>query len=218
MHRTCHLLIIHTDDGNLIPGLTDFLKVNLSDPHCKLILFGGVIDERITKVLQDNVSATEKLMIFKNSRGGRDLSLSLPKIQQCWFQGIFRDVEHRPKCGRPKPVIYRNAIGQRIDPPIKPVESITSWLRHKKFCNNYFLRGECPDERCMARHDGRLDREELNGLQYLARGLPCRQSNNCRDPICYAGHHCPVPTCFQMHCKFYGDMHISDLSIVSEDG
>ena len=205
------------DAENQATGLLDTLKVNLSDPHCKLILFGGIIDERVTKVLQDNHSAAEKLMIFKDSRGVRNLVGVLSNVRQCSFQGIFRDVEYRPQVGRPKPVIYRNAVGQRVDPPIRPMESVNAWLRQKKFCNHHFLRGECPDDRCTARHDGRLDTEQINGLRYLARGLPCRQSNACRDPICYAGHHCPVPTCHQTHCKFYDDMHITDLRIVSED-
>ena len=156
-------------------------------------------------------------MIFKNSRGAQDLNRILPQLRQCYFQGIFSDVVHRPLVGRPEPVIYRNRLGQRIDPHIKPVESINSWLRHQKFCNYYYLRGECPDDRCVARHDGRLDAEQLNGLRYLARGLPCRQSNGCKDPICYAGHHCPVVNCHQVKCKFYGDMHITDLKIVSKD-
>ena len=156
-------------------------------------------------------------MIFKHSRGVRNLTRSLPGLQQCWFQGIFRDSEHRPHVGRPRPVIYRNAIGQRIDPATKPMESINAWLRKQKFCNNYYLRGECLDDGCRARHDGQLDEEQLRGLQYLARGLPCRQTNLCRDPICYAGHHCPVPTCHQINCKFYSDMHFRDLRIVLED-
>lgn len=197
--------------------MLETLNVNLSDQHCKLILFGGIIDERVTKVLHDNKSATEKLMVFKNSRGTQNLASLLPNLGQCSFQAIFRDVEHRPLASRPKPVIYRNRSGQRVDPPIKPLESINSWLRHMKFCNSYYLRGACPDNHCVARHDGRLDSEQLNGLRYLARGLPCRQTNRCRDPICYAGHHCPVPTCHQTNCKFYRDMHITDLKIVSED-
>ncbi|KAF6222030.1 hypothetical protein HO133_001998 [Letharia lupina] len=105
-------------------SLTDTLKVNLLDPHCKLILFGGVIDESATKIVQDYNTATEKLMVFKNSRGAQSLTRLLPKLQQCSFQGIFRDIEHRPQVKRPKPVIYRNALGQRVDPPIRPMESI----------------------------------------------------------------------------------------------
>lgn len=156
-------------------------------------------------------------MIFKNSRSTQNLTGLLPHLGECSFQAIFRDVEHRPLAGRPKRIIYRNRFGQRVDPPIKPLESTNSWLRHKKFCNSHYLRGACPDNRCTARHDGRLDSEQLNGLRYLARGLPCRQSNGCRDPICYAGHHCPVPTCHRTNCKFYDEMHITDLNIVSED-
>ena len=155
-------------------------------------------------------------MVFENSRGAPSLTTRLPDLKGCSFQGIFRDVEHRPLLKRPKPVIFRNALGQRVDPPIRPKESILTWLRQKKFCNYYYLRGECPDDRCTARHDGRLDSEQLSGLRYLARGLPCRQFNNCRDPICYAGHHCPVPTCQQKHCKFNRSMHRIDLRIVSE--
>lgn len=199
-------------------GLLETLHVNLSDPHCKLVVFGGVLDERVTRVLQDNHSATDKLIILRNSRGIQNLAGVLPDLRQCSFQGLFRDREHRPIVSRPKPVIYRNSHGQRIDPPIRPLESVNSWLRQMKFCNYLFLRGECPDDRCMARHDGLLDAEQLNGLRYLARGLPCRQNNTCRDPICYAGHHCPVPTCHQTNCRFYEDMHITDLRIASEHG
>ena len=176
------------------------------------------MDERVARVLQDNHSATDKLIVLRNSRGLQNLAGVLPDLRQCSFQGLFRDREHRPKVSRPKPVIYRNSQGQRIDKPIRPLESVNSWLRQMKFCNYYFLRGECPDDRCTARHNGRLDAEQLNGLRYLARGLPCRQTNACRDPICYAGHHCPVPTCHQKNCRFYGDMHVTDLRIVSEHG
>ncbi|CAD6591211.1 MAG: hypothetical protein ASARMPRED_005263 [Alectoria sarmentosa] len=213
---------VPTEDEISVPAyrgrsLADTLKVNLSDPHCKLILYGSVIDDSVTKVLKDNKPATEKLMLFKNSRGAQSLTRLLPNLQQCSFQGLFRDTEHRPHVARPKPVIFRNACGQRVDPPIRPMESVISWLRHRKYCNYHYLRGECPDYRCTARHDGRLDAEQLNGLRYLARGLPCRQSNACRDPICYAGHHCPVPTCHQTNCKFYADMHLTDLRIVAEE-
>lgn len=197
--------------------LTDMLKINLFDPHCKLILFGGVCDESVSKVLQDCNSVLDKLMVFKNSRGIQNITRLRLKIQECSFEGIFRNVEHRPRVDRPKPVIFRNAAGQRVDPAIRPMESVISWLRHKKFCNGHYLRGQCPDPRCTARHNGHLDSEQLNGLRFLARGLPCRQSNLCRDPICYAGHNCPVPTCHQTNCKFYADMHITDLKIVSED-
>lgn len=168
-------------------------------------------------MLQEHTSSTEKLMLFKNSRGAHNVTQMLPNLRECSFQGIFRAVERRPQVDRPRPVIFRNANRQRIDPPIRAMESVTSWLRHKKFCNYYYLRGECPDDRCTARHDGRLDSEQLNGLRYLARGLPCRQSNTCRDPTCYAGHHCPIPSCHQTRCKFYGEMHIADLKIVSEE-
>lgn len=202
---------------NHATGLADALVVNLSDPHCKLLLFGGVVDDRILKVLQENKSRTEKLMVFKNSPGAQNLTRMMPSLQQCSFQGIFRHNEHRPHAGTSRPVIFRNALGQRIDPPIRPMESVVSWLRNKKYCNYHYLRGECPDHRCTSRHHGRLDKEQLNGLQYLARGLPCRQSNTCRDPTCFAGHHCPVPTCHQANCRFYGDLHIRDLRIVSEE-
>ena len=198
--------------------IADTLKVNISDPHCKLILFGGVFDDRVSQIIRDNSVATAKVMIFKNSRGTENLTRLRHKIQQCSFDGIFRDVEHRPQVDRPNPVIFRNAAGQRIDPPIRPMESVISWLRQKKFCNGHYLRGQCPDPRCTARHDGHLDSEQLNGLRFLARGLPCRQSNSCRDPICYAGHNCPVPTCHQEYCKFYNDMHVKDLRIVAEGG
>ena len=198
--------------------LADTLKVNISDPHCKLILFGGVIDDRVSQILQDYNAFTAKVMIFENSRGTQNLTHLRQKIQQCSFDGIFRDVEYRPRVDRPKPVIFRNAAGQRVDPLIRPMESIISWLRNKKFCNGHYLRGQCPDPRCTARHDGRLDGEQLNGLRFLARGLPCRQSNSCRDPVCYAGHICPVPTCHQTACRFYDDMHVKDLRIVTKDG
>lgn len=213
---------VPTEDRISVPAyrgrsLTDMLKTNLADPHCKLILFGSVVDEMVIKLLQSNNLATEKVMLFKDSRGAPYLMSVLPKLKQCSFEGIFRDIEYRPQVGRPKPVIFRNMHGQRVDPLIRPMESVLSWLRHKKFCNPYYLRGECPDKNCTARHDGQLDYEHLNGLRYLARGLPCRQSNSCRDPICYAGHHCPVPTCRQMNCRFYAEMHITDLRIASED-
>lgn len=206
------LTLVHYAD------LTDYLKTNLLDPHCKLILFGGVIDDRAAKVMQENKPATEKMMIFKNTGGAQNLRGLLSDVAQCSFQEIFRDIEHRPSVGRLKQVIYRNASGQRVDPLIRPMESVVSWLRYRKFCNSYYLRGECPDHRCTARHDGRLDSEQLNGLRYLARGLPCRQSNTCRDPICYAGHHCPVISCNQKKCRFFEEMHITDMRIVSEDG
>ena len=197
--------------------LADTLKLNLLDPHCKLLLFGSVMDDGVVEFLHNNASATKKLMIFQNSRGAQNLAPFSLDIPQCSFQGIFRDTEHRPEVRRPKPVIFRNAAGRRVDPTIRPKESVIAWLRQKKFCNHYYLRGQCPDNRCLARHDGRLDSEQLNGLRYLARGIPCRQSNTCRDPICFAGHHCPVPTCHQKNCKFYEDMHFNDLKIVSED-
>lgn len=54
-------------------------------------------------------------------------------------------------------------------------------------------------------------------LRWLARGLPCRHKNECRDPECYAGHMCPMVGCRGVNCRFWGDMHLVDKRIVAED-
>lgn len=194
------------------------LKANLLDPHCNLLLFGGTIDDKVISILTSNLPATHRLILFSNCPGGsHTLSSMLPSLPHFSFPSIFLPTERRPTIPRPKPVIYRNAHGARIDPPINPMESIVTWLRTQKFCNYYYLQGQCPDQRCKSRHDVRLDGEQLDGLRYLARGLPCRHSNLCRDPACYAGHMCPLPTCKQECCRFYADMHVSDRRIVREE-
>lgn len=204
-----------TDEVDL-PGL---LKVNLFDPHCRFIIYGGVLDDATQKLLSENQLATEKgrVMLLETSFGAPRPMPLLHKLHRVSLREIFRDVPHRPKMIRPKPAISRNAHGQRIDPPLRPIESVVMWLRPQKFCNEHYLRGECLDHRCRSRHDLRLDSEQLEALQYVARGLPCRNSNHCRDPDCYAGHLCPIPTCRQQHCRFYAEMHIKDRTIVSQD-
>jgi len=178
------------------------MRVNLLDPHCKLIMFGGRIG---------------RLMLLETSHGAPNPLPMLPTLQRISLPYVFRDTEYRPRINMPKPAIFRNAQGQRIDPPLNPKETMVARLRAQKFCNNHFLHGECPEPRCKARHDGRLTSEQLDALRYLGRSLPCRHSNQCRDPECYAGHMCPFQPCANRNCKFYAEMHVIDRRIVSQD-
>ncbi len=195
------------------------LKVNLLDPHCKLILFGGMLDDKVLQLIMNNQPATDhgRLMLLETSNGTPNPPPMLPTLQRFSLPRIFRDTEHRPTINPPKLTIFRNAQGLRIDPPLNPKETMVVWLRSQKFCNYHFLQGYCPDPRCKARHDGRLDSEHLDALRYLGRSLPCRFSNHCRDPECYAAHMCPFQPCANRNCKFYAEMHIYDRQIVSQD-
>lgn len=158
-----------------------------------------------------------RLMLLETSHGAPNPLPIMPTLHRFSLPHIFRDTEHRPLVPVPSPTIFRNAQGQRIDPPLNVKETMVAWLRAQKFCNNHFLQGQCPEPRCKARHDGRLDREQLDALRYLGRSLPCRHSNQCRDPECYAGHMCPFLPCLNKNCKFYAEMHVVDRRIVSQD-
>lgn len=164
-------------------------------------------------------SATDhgQLMLLETSYGLPNLLPVLPTVQRFSLPQVFHNIEHRPRMITPKPAIFRNAQGQRVDPPLNPKETMVVWLRAQKFCNNHFLQGQCPEPRCKARHDGRLTSEQLDALRYLGRSLPCRYSNQCRDPECYAGHMCSFQPCANRNCKFYAEMHVIDRRIVSQD-
>ena len=161
--------------------------------------------------------ANNRLFLLETQSGVPNDPTVFPDLQRIETQGLFRKSPLRLHQARSASFIYRNRSGQRIDPPTHPIESIAQWVRAQKFCNDYFLRGECLNDFCKSRHDGRLDREQLEALRHVARGLPCRHGNGCRDPECYAGHLCPMGGCRMEKCRFWPQMHVADKRIVEHD-
>ena len=201
--------------NNYFKDMTEHLKTTLFDPHCRFIIYGDVITDKTMQILTENHQATakERLMLLEYAPEAPNYLGILPDLSHVLLPGVFLETPRRTTVPRLNSVIFRNAAGQRVDPPTTPIDSIAIWLRTQHFCNDHFLRGECPDHRCRARHDGTFNAEQLVALRFLARGLPCRYSNLCRDPDCLAGHMCPWPACRRDRCRFYGDMHVEDRQI-----
>lgn len=127
-----------------------------------------------------------------------------------------------PGVGAPNPVdqIPVNRLNQRIDPPLE-IPSLSD-QRHfedrigrHKLCNEYYLRGYCPDRNCRFDHSA-IDKQLVNTLRYTARKVVCRSGTACRRSECYYGHQCPFASCDSRRCPFAkaGLHEVRDLEIV----
>ncbi|KAL1844774.1 hypothetical protein VTK73DRAFT_1819 [Phialemonium thermophilum] len=124
-----------------------------------------------------------------------------------------------PKKPAPPRFYLVNKHGERLD------EELPRWdpNAEKRFskriketgnmCNNYQLRGRCPDgEFCPYDHGERLGPAELLVLRHKARSLKCQNGPWCDDPQCFYGHHCRFGKgCTNPSCRF-ADTHHIDLT------
>lgn len=71
--------------------LAGLLKVNLLDPHCKVVLYGGPIDDKVMQIVTENQGATEngRLIIVERAFVSNDLMRPLPSLQHIFLQGLF---------------------------------------------------------------------------------------------------------------------------------
>jgi hypothetical protein len=113
-------------------------------------------------------------------------------------------------------IILVNADGHRIDMPLpaKSAASVDSFNRKtyshgKRFCNSYQLQGFCPGN-CEYLHEQLTAGENLV-MRHQLRGRKCHDRGNCRDALCYYGHHCACPG-VGSKCSFPVAMHRVDVA------
>lgn len=99
--------------------------------------------------------------------------------------------------------IVTNADGHRLDLPL-PIKSewAVASLEEKrniygKPCMFYHLRSRCDNDPCNFSHETLSEGEKL-ALRHQVRGLPCRDTGDCRDPGCFFRHNC---VCQNQRCK-----------------
>lgn len=78
------------------------------------------------------------------------------------------------------------------------LEAIKNRDKNDKYCNNFYLRGNCPKRYngCYFNHDAKPTAEELNALKLLTRTNPCGAGQDCYIEDCIYGHHV---SSFQRH-------------------
>lgn len=115
----------------------------------------------------------------------------------------------------------QNRSGQRIDDPIQPPwpveqQHFEARIHQRKLCNEYYLRGYCPDRNCRFDHSP-IDEELKKTLRFTARKVVCRAGAACRRADCYYGHRCPFASCDRRRCPFAkaGLHEVTDLEIVA---
>lgn len=110
--------------------------------------------------------------------------------------------------------IARNALGQRVDPPLNISQPLVVTLKKEKLCNNWHLTNSCPYPQCKHKHGEKLKGKDLNTLRYVARLAACDWGLECNDPDCFRGHRCLKTNCDGSGCQFAYRMHDVDTRIV----
>lgn len=117
---------------------------------------------------------------------------------------------------RSKDIILVNADGHRIDMPLPPKSAAAadSFYRKtrtdgKRFCNMYHLYGSCSGN-CSYLHDPLPAGEKLV-MRHNLRAEKCHDRGNCRDPLCFYGHHCACSG-LGKKCSFPLTMHGVDVT------
>lgn len=132
---------------------------------------------------------------------------------------IVKPVSNVPKTKPiPEGFIGINAEGERVDIPLKPSRVIVDELKPRKMCNNYHLKGYCPNPKCTYEHGKQLDESHLQALKFIARGFPCVDGVWCEDEDCILGHRCPNNESCRyngQNCRFPPNMHKIDTTIVN---
>ncbi|KAF1991012.1 hypothetical protein K402DRAFT_368779 [Aulographum hederae CBS 113979] len=123
---------------------------------------------------------------------------------------------------RPRPAIFLNAFGQRLDAPLPnpgkaSFDSLYGLIKEQKVCNDHHLYGECSagHKLCQYSHK-KLNEGQLVALRHIARKKSCSFLGDCRDVHCYMGHVCPDEDCyFGTSCHFY-DTHGIDRTVTTK--
>ncbi|KAI9737448.1 MAG: hypothetical protein M1834_009602 [Cirrosporium novae-zelandiae] len=126
-------------------------------------------------------------------------------------------ITHESEINTPyRPVVLKNSKGQRVDPLLKPVQTIVSSIKPRKLCNYYhILGGVCPWQMCSHQHGPRLTGKELEALRFIARLTPCVNGLECDDDRCVMGHRCQNHSYWRSDCRFPKEMHAVDSKIVN---
>ncbi|KAK4247322.1 hypothetical protein C7999DRAFT_14664 [Corynascus novoguineensis] len=116
-----------------------------------------------------------------------------------------------------KTAMLINASGHRIDMPLPQrsaaaIESFNRKIKQKRFCNKFHLHGTCPYEpdSCDYAHDPLTPAEKLV-MRYALRRQMCSYRGDCRDPLCFYGHHCMCSGAGS-NCKFPLSLHGVDVN------
>jgi hypothetical protein len=114
-----------------------------------------------------------------------------------------------------KNLILINEDGHRIDMllPPKSATVFDAFQRKthdggKRFCNMYHLYGVCAGN-CGYLHDPLTAGEKLV-MRHKLRAQKCHDRGECRDPLCFYGHHCSCPW-MGKKCSFPLAMHGVDV-------
>jgi hypothetical protein len=110
---------------------------------------------------------------------------------------------------KPQPPPW-NPGARGLDPPIQvsqtALENIKRRKDSNKLCNNHYLRGPCAKgDSCCFEHKYKPSKDELNAIAFLTRLNPCSNGQDCEEPNCIYGHHCPSVrdgACTHPFCKF----------------
>ena len=138
-------------------------------------------------------------------------------------QSESETIEHSPEYFMDAPFgfIARNRLGQRVDVPLtQPPQGMISEIKRRKICNDYCLRGKCPNFHCKHEHPKKLNNMELHVLRDVARSFPCPAGLDCSDRDCFHGHRCPVDPCGFVQdriCRYPPELHDTDNIIVNKE-
>ena len=116
--------------------------------------------------------------------------------------------------------VLRNKEGQRVDSYLRYTTAEFGIMKSRRLCNPFHILGKCPYEsnygKCQYEHDPKLDEKFLPALRAVARGSPCGEGLQCKEPDCILGHRCPREHCTPgSGCWFPLAMHNIDTKVVS---
>ncbi len=110
--------------------------------------------------------------------------------------------------------VFRNGLGQRVDPPLQYSNWDFQDLKGRKLCNSFHLLGKCYYKKCQRDHKEKLSPKQMVALRAVARQSHCLSGLSCSDPDCYYGHRCTRDNCDVSTCRFSSAMHGVDKNIV----
>ena len=126
-----------------------------------------------------------------------------------------------------KETVKRNRHGQRIDDELEYDRDEVQRIKKMKSCNQHYIGNGCchynagKADKCPHNHHMKFSATELKWLRVVARETPCKKGQECDDPKCIYGHHCPFPPATEGSmrgigcvngdtCRFPGSMHNVD--------
>jgi hypothetical protein len=131
-----------------------------------------------------------------------------------------KNIDIAPKKVAQRKHVLVNVDDERLDTPLPRADPgaekrfLARTKESGKCCNSYHLTGHCPaGEYCDYHHGERLSPGEVLVLKHKARSITCPSRGACKNPDCYAGHHCKFgggKGCYADNCWF-SDTHYMNL-------